>query len=439
MEENNNMEEFFKRSLEQFNEVPSDDVWTNVSDRLTLEAKWYDPIVTVLKSALPFLIALLMIGAYHLYIQNNISNYKNDLSAAKDTIENLQTENKEYLSQINGIEQLKTDFLENINGKNLEIEKLTKENKSLAYSYNQLLNKSKGNSNSQGAFTLQNLRNQIRILEERIQLKDAEILAFKDKQNFENLSPSNRTTEVFCSQFKYLPRVRSNRIINQNHLLSVNKPNSVTPNAPRQTEDISNIRYKRFKLGLKARYFNTLVKDSKLVNPGFSQGIRAEYMFGKNWGVTGEVLYNQRTYTIAANQGSFSPESLKKYPGGVDRKLNVNNISARTRYFDASLGIKYMPNYGNNKTNFFINPSVVWHVYLPQDYQFGLTQESDIHYTERTYLAYFGSGNLNVGFERKINSSLHFQVGLWGEQSFIPLGYERQYVSMFGASTSILF
>ena len=439
MEENNNMEEFFKRSLEQFDEVPSDNVWNNVSDRLTLEAKWYDPILTVLKSALPFLIAFLMIGAYHLYIQNSLTNYKTELSEAKSIIENLQTENKGYLSQITGIEQLKSDFLENINDKKLEIETLTKENKLISFSYNQLLKTSNNNRNSNDQLTLQNLRNEIRILEERIQLKDAEILAFKSNHNYESLSPSNRTTELFCSQFKYLPRVRSNRIINQNHLLSVNKPNSVTPNAPSQTEDISNIRYKRFKFGLKARYFNTLVKDSRLVNPGFSQGIRAEYMFGKKWGVTGDLLYNQRTYTIASSQGSFSPESLKNYPGGVDQKLNVNNISARTRYFDASLGIKYIPNFGTNKTNFFINPSVVWHLYLPQDYQFGLTQESDIHYTQRTYLAYLGSGNLNVGFERKINSSLHFQVSLWGEQSFIPLGYERQYVSMFGASTSILF
>lgn len=436
---NNNMEEFFKRSLEQFDEVPSNDVWTNISDRLTIEAKWYDPILTVLKSAIPFLIAFLMIGAYHLYIQNKVGDYKTDLSEAQNTIEQLQIENKNYSNQANEIDQLKSDFLSNINDKKLALEKLTKENNSLSRNYNLLLANNKRNNFTDNSLRLENLRKEIISLEKMLELKETEVLALRSEQNLEKVSPSKKTTEGFSSQFKYLPRVRSNKILNHHHLLSVNKPNTVTPATPNETEDMLNQKYARFKIGLKARYFNTLVKNSNLINPGFSQGIRAEYMFGQKWAVTSDILYNQRSYTIAATQGAFTAQSLKKYPGGVEDKTNVNNISSRARYFDASIGIKYIPNFGNNKSNFFINPSVVCHVYLPQDYQFGLTQESDIFYTERTYLASFGSGNLNVGFEKKINPRLHFQVSLWGEQSFIPLGYEREYISMFGASTSILF
>ena len=433
---NNNMEEFFKRSLERFDEAPSNDVWTNISDRLSIEAKWYDPILIAIKSMYPFILAAVLIGAYHFYAQNKFDNFKNEISEANSTIQALQNKNLSYTSQIENIEQVKTEFLENINDKKLALEKLTQENKELAASRQQLLRNSKNNSSN--ALVLQNLRTKIQNLESKLKLKEAELLALNNKSDLEKTSPSNRTTEVFCSQFKHLPRVRSNRIVNQDFLLSNNKPNSFNPNVPKETESAS-LKFDRFKFGLKARYFNTLVKNSQLVNPGFSQGLRAEYFLAQKWAVTGDLTYNQRTYTIASSQGTFSRESLERYPGGVEEKLNVNNINSRTRYFDFNLGLKYTPNFHADKANFFINPSIVWHLYMPQEYQFSLSQESDIHYTQKTYLAYLGSGNLNMGFDKRINSRLHFQISLWGEQSFIPLGYEKQYVSMFGVSSSLLF
>jgi len=365
---NNNMEEFFKRSLEQFDEAPSNDVWTNISDRLTIETKWYDPILVVLKSAYPFIIAAFFVGAYHFYAQGKLDHYKNEISESKSTIQQLQDENTSYLSQIKEIEELKTDFLENTNDKKLRVEKLLQENKSLRSENNQLLRNSKSNNYTDNSIALQNLRSEIRNLQEKLKIKEAEVIALNNRNVFEQINPSNRTTEVFCSQFKYLPRVRSNRIINLGHLLSINKPNSINPNAPTKTEMSSNQSYRRFRVGLKARYFNTIVENSQFVNPGFSQGLRAEFLLAKKWGITGDLMYNERSYSIGSEQGTFSRESLERYPGGIEDKLNVNNISTRTRYLDFNLGIKYVPNHHPNKANFFINPSVVWHLFTPQDF-----------------------------------------------------------------------
>ena len=439
-DKNNNMEEFFKRSLERFDELPSDDVWTGVSDRLTMEANWYDPILSVLKSIYPFLLAFAIVGAYHLYAQNNIAKLKEEFSNAQSGILGNGNEN-ESLNETVRFDEVKEEFLVKINEKNKLIDKLENDLTILNTNYKNLKASSRQKIQAESEYTtVLNLQNEIAQLKEKLSIQNVELISLRQKSDSNNLSPSTRSTEVFCSSFRHLPGVKTHKIYNQNGLHALMNPKRLV-NKRIEIEEEEEVRNKnrRLSVGVKLKYFNTLVKDSELINPGFSRGIRTEYQMNNKWAITSDFLYNEHAYTINAKTGTLTRESLEKYPGGLEDNTNVNIVNTRSRYFDASLGIKYSPNFQIENFNFFINPSVVWQLYLPQEYQFNLLQESNVSYTANTYTLYFGSGNLSLGFEKRISSKLQFQVSLWGEQSFIPLGIDRQYVSMFGVGSALLF
>lgn len=458
MEDNkNNMEEFFNRSLERFDELPSDDVWANVSDRLTAEEKWYDPILAPLKLVFPILLALLLMGLYHFYTQHNIKQLNQQLTEAETTIQNLKTQHQTTLNN-NNKQTTATSIA--VLQKNTEIENLRNDYSLLNKSYKQLLSKA-ATQNTTSSNTnilldkIQTLQKQLTGLRYILYQKDTELALLRETQTTENQQPENQQkatrkpatrTEVFCS-LQHFPHLKPINISLNNSLDSKlallqsrtpTKGNTISEQQEEEEEEI-NLTPPKLRIGIKARYFNALVQNSQLVNPGFSNGIRAELRLGHKWAITGDFMYNSQVYTINAGQNTFSKTSLERFPGGIEDNTNVNIISTRTRYFDANPGMKFMPNYAPDKFNFFINPSVVWHLYLPQEYQYDLRQEDNILYKENRIVAYFGSGNLSVGFERRISPKLHFQFNLWGEQSFIPLGYERQYMSRFGISSAILF
>ena len=108
---NNNMEEFFKRSMDRFDESPSDDVWTNISDRIDLDAKWYDPIIFKLRAILPILLAAMLVASNILYSNYKTSDLSNQLSFAKNKIQTLQNENQSFKTEINNIDEIKNEFL----------------------------------------------------------------------------------------------------------------------------------------------------------------------------------------------------------------------------------------------------------------------------------------------------------------------------------------
>lgn len=453
------MEEFFNRSLERFDELPSDDVWTNVSERLTAEENWYDPIWASLKLIFPFLLALLLMGLYYFNTQKNIKQLNHQLTEANTTIQNLKSKHQTTINNLNSSTKTKDQLQSTIHQNNERFKNLDNNYSLLNNKYALLLNKTTTQSTpqitNQQINKIQALQKQITDLQFALNQKEAELIALKAGCNQENNSKTStnnkannqQPTDLFCNNLQHTLQLRPLNLTINNALktkldllrsTAPTKQNTTTKEQEEQEEEIKRQNH-NIRIGIKTRYFNALVQNSILVNPGFSNGLRTEIGLNNKWAVTGDLLYNSQVYTIDAGQTTFSKTSLERYPGGLEDNTNINIITARTRYFDASPGIKFTPNYAPDKFNFFINPSVVWHLYLPQEYQFNLRQESNVLYKENTIIAYLGSGNLSVGFEKRISPKIHFQINLWGEQSFIPLGYERHYITKFGVSSAILF
>lgn len=441
-EKNNNMEEFFQRSLAQFDEVPSNQIWDKIDKRLDNDQKWYANLFTWFKTLVPLLLALLMIGAYHLYSSNKINSNQNSLLSAQQTIQKLEKENQR-LSILNNQNS------ERINSYAAQVQSNEKQYNVLN---NQLVDLKASFQNNQKAFKTQssfdeNAYSDLLVLYEN-QTKD--IVALKKKNNT-NSELSNRleANNIMGSKqanydkhFSYLIPKISNYYYPIKDILIIKRFEGLHNNKDQESlnKDFTNkLKRNKFRFGINARYFNTLVESSNLVNPGFSWGLRAEYNLRNKWFITSDLHYNDQVYSVDPGVGGFSTESLKKYPLGIDDRNSVKNISTRTKYFDYNLGIKYLINPANNKFNFYLNPSIVWQLYLPQEYTYGLVQANDLFHTQREYTAYLGSGNLKFGLEKNLNERMLFQLNLWAEQSFIELGYDKKYVTMFGLGSSILF
>ncbi len=428
---NNNMEEFFKRSMERFDELPSDDVWTNISDRIAMEAKWYDPIVAHLRTILPFLLAVLLIATNTVYSKHKNKVITNQLTTAQSKIQNLEKENLEYKNEI---DEIKNEFLTVIQEKNKKVEQLNdnlRNQKQLHQSSYYTLRISQQK-------LIDHQKRTIESLQQDLVSVNAEFLRLHNKYFIKELSSSQIENISICHNAKYLPGVGLFRILHNSDQNLNTRHTTAMEKFSHNIETHQLKKHQRLKLGIHLRYFNTLVKDSKLVNPGIGRGIRAEYKINQKWALTSDFLYNGQSYTIESTQGSIPTDNLKRYPGGVEENSNVQNINTRKKYFDFNLGIKYTPNYTSGKLNFFINPSIVWQLYLPQEFQYNLSQQSDIHYTQKSVTGYFGSAHMGFGFEKEFAKNRILQINLWGEQSFVPLGYEKQFVTMFGLGTTIL-
>ncbi len=440
-EKNNNMEEFFQRSLEQFNEVPSNQVWDKIDERLDGEQKWYKNVFPWFRTLLPLFLAIILLGCYHVFSSNKINTSNKYLLSAQETIQKLEKENQRlsflakennekintYTQQIQFNETQYNSLLDQYSSLKVTDQKSEKLFKSDTHfgkaAFEDLLSLNEDLTNE-----LSSLKAQMNVLQSENRpankiLSNTRLNAIDKNYNF--LIPKNAT---------YYYPVKDIILINSLKDIEGNMDDDFLVEEPDQ---ISNNR--KFRFGFKARYFNTLVKSSELINPGFSWGLRAEYQLRNKWFLTSDLHYNDQVYRIDPGAGGFSQESLKKYPLGIDDTNSVKDISTRTKYFDYKLGIKYLINPAENKFNFYVNPSIVWQLYLPQEYTYGLARANDIFHTQREYTGYLGSGNLSLGIERNLNNRMLFQLNLWGEQSFIELGYDKQYVTMFGIGSSILF
>lgn len=441
-EKNNNMEEFFQRSLEQFDEVPSSQVWEKIDVRLDEDQKWYSSLFAWFKTLIPLLLALLIIGAYHLYSSNKINSSDNHLLSAQQTIQKLEKENQKLSILIN-------QNNERINSYSVQLQLNEKQYNSLNDQFVNLNtsfrnNQKKLNTVSQTEnstyrdllLMYHNQSKELHALHSKISIESTSVNSSSQKKSIVARPPVlNKSDSYLIPKISsYFYPIKDILIIKTLEGLNKNKGEALADD-----EAETNSKVRKFRFGVNARYFNTLVKSSNLVNPGFSWGLRAEYKLGNKWFITSDLHYNDQVYIVDPGPGGFSQESLKKYPLGIDNGNSVKNISTRSKYFDYNLGIKYLINPAKNKFNFYVNPSIVWQLYLPQEYTYGLAQANDLFHTQREYTGYLGSGNLRLGIERNLNERMLFQLNLWGEQSFIELGYDKQFVTMVGVGSSILF
>lgn len=434
------MEEFFNKSLEQFDNSPSDNVWENLAERMESEETFLQRWEHKLRRYLPLLLLLLSFGVYFGYAQGKLNALQMQMSSMVE--ENLalrgnlvacgeRQKQEQEDGKANGIvveegsdnetpigsTSIELNGAEYPNKKEL-IKDFTVSNK--AELANRSLLREEQNNNAIALNSVDNLAS-----------------AAVDKEPIvtpnEPVPPLPKVTTKPPTAIQPIDQKTPFAFVSPQTYISLGvvyvKPIN-QPDLPGKAN---------YRIGYTARLFNTLTSVGRPLNFGFSTGVRQELKLFGAWSLTNAVRFNQQTYRVDNGNDFISPADLRKYPAGQEQSEQIRAIDIKSNYFDIPVGLKFT--FGHTKKGFryYVNPSATWLVYLPQNFSYTLSSGAKVEQKNKRYYGYFGTGNLEVGLEKRLRNNLFWQVGAWGERSFIPLGIEDQKITMFGLSTSLLF
>ena len=185
---------------------------------------------------------------------------------------------------------------------------------------------------------------------------------------------------------------------------------------------------------------NTFTDKNDLFGPGYNNGFTSEWLIFKKIYLTTAIHHVQQNYEIklnADNQGI-----LQTYPGIEELTNVVTSINQHSHYLEFPIGLKWYFKDQQNGTKFYANPSLAWHFYFPQKFKYEQASNNGIstsNYTNDQYFGYLGTAQMQIGLEKPLFKRMHYQVGLWGEKSLIPMGVENRSLLNIGIRGAILF
>ncbi len=439
------LEQFFKKSLDQMNELPSDSIWEGLSHRMDVATPWYLSLFRSWRSWLPIAMLLIAFGGYAYYAQSCISGLKGDMEAYDAISSNKDIELQKKSAKIAALEEkvqgfstAKKDIEPPIKKQETITESVYKkrwQNAKAALSsvQNQLSNKD---------VEIAGLRNSLLQLERDLRICSS---AEKKEQQEPKLASGNGDQDLASA---YVPNVRLQvpPLHEKKGLFAFDSNPSWVFTPSRSGDEDAAINDKkvkkkrnRYDVGLGGKAFITLVENGYHFNESYGVGIRQEYKLSPRLSLTNSLHLNEQSYHIDSNEPVLSDEVLDRFPRSVGSEYEVKRIDVQANYFDATFGAKWTFNPRNEDSQFFINPEAVWQLYLPQSFTYDLKNTSDIVITQNEYVAYLGSARLSLGFDKKLVGNWKYQMALYAERSFIPIGYDEQIMTMVGLSGHVMF
>lgn len=451
----NNLEEFFSNSMEHFDSTPSDLVWEGISDRLDDDDQkpifWWRrylwmalPIIGVGLIAIYF--ASTKHDAPHLIEQpisqhvtnqneSNNQNYKpEDNKLTKDQNENIALYNSKTSSQNLSTDQRTSDnfssVLKSTNHNKLQPQINNIEQQLLVDQTTPTRNKVKLETNNLGSLNNDLFKNNFPV-DTVIQQYPEQITnslitnSTVDEKGTKEVIDKSKQKETFAYSKLELPsNLEHHRILNAPSIVIIKNENNTS----------------KYRLGITGRFANTFVSDNNMFNGNESYGMRQEYYITNKLAITNAIHFNIQHYDIEPGTQSIEPVIVKRYTSrSFDDTGGVQKIESNSEYLDFSLGLKYDLKKRFFGFNTFINPSFVGQIYSPQTFSF-LDLEGNLRIREnKRVVMYLGSANMNFGIEKRLNKHMYLQVSIWGENSFIPIGLQREKIKTLGISTSLLF
>lgn len=432
-EDDKRMEEFFRQSMDKFDDSPSRDVWGEVSDRIASEETLMTKSKRWFRNALPFLALFFLFTAASLYSYATITKLKSQNSSL--LIENEQLHHSiSILNEDNATLKKTTTKLQN------DLTIIRQEKKNIEFdietSQKALANAIYQNSKLTQEFKLANILHldyEKQLQTCMNQLEDYTLLSNNSKNQNKRLKESSlNPLSTHLAKGPILSKTNDpmERLLKQQ-----------TNKYKQYVEDEEEIKFfdLKYRYGITGRGFNTFVKNSNQINFGKSYGFIHELYLGRRWSLNHAVQYNEQEYTLESDRNGLSEEILKNFPDNPSAYANVSSVKAQAKYLDTHLGFKYqIPN--KKKTgSYYISPSAVWQLYLPQEFSYNLVQAQDLLVQKRGYVGYFGSINLEFGMEKYLSEKMRFQLSIFAEKSLIELGHDKQNITLLGIKSSVLF
>jgi len=455
---NNNIEDFFNKSLEQFSDAPSDSVWAGIdlqlgAEKIPFYKKWKFWIATFTSG-----LAVCLLTYGFIATQNSI-----DLLTLKT--EQLVAENNQLKLALNNYGENNAELITQqevrpeVNNPIIEIgsnepsastplqREEAKQRTSLSYtsSYFEAFNNS--------VFSKFKTGNNLNFSNSTVLLSDG---SFKENRTASTILNSTAVStnnlkedseeedaailELMKNELRPSLKLASADI--REKIIPLNKKRNL-PSTFKKFEIYNIVQPKRnkldYRIGIGFGFKNTFTERNDLLGPGYNIGITNELKITNSFSLTAELHYNKQSYEIKLN--NEDQNLLLDYPVVEEITNVVTSINQQADYLEFPLGFKWISNTNNNGTKFFINPSAAWQFYFLQQFEYELATSNGIitkAYTSEQYFGYFGTIQMQLGFERSLSNNLNYQLGLWAEKSLTPLGVENRNLFNIGIRGAIL-
>lgn len=444
---NENMENFFRKSLDKFDEEPSGDVWAALDERLDEDRPLF--IYKWLKFLFP--IALLLIGFSALYYNQNqlLNDYKSHLSELTKENEILRQEKqleaqseKDLTSAIPSSTNIDAASPIQIVEKYVDRIRLIRDTVYLTKYLQRPLLGSETNSLTQATFqaskfSLQGLAqdhsssNQFGKNSNLAQPRLSELAAirFKDPTGYKIASSSVKAFDLPKMKYARAKADFSNRKKKKFTQLPIIVKNLDPWGQPGFY----------YKVGPTLKVTSTLKGD--LFSPssvGLSYGITQEIGLTSRFAFTAAAMRSFQEYRLSNNGLPLDNNTISSYPDWEMFDAQITSIEVENHLFEFPIGIKY-DFYQDNLKSFFINPAVKWSILKPQDIRYGLIDNRLHNYDGNITYGYLNALSFSLGMEKSITPWISYQMSLAYEHGIEPIGVEKAYQNCLHFNINLLF
>ncbi len=461
---NDNMEEFFKNSLDRFDELPSDEVWVELDNRLDNDkplgflANWFKFLV---------LAAFLVSGFSFIYYKQNqlLKEYKIELSSLVGENDDLKQKLALGSSDIKDT-KLKQEIPLQQNIRRQQNAQTIPERQQQRVVF-QANNTSQFKLVRDTVFIIKYVENTFSQLNHSLAESNTTPFASGEKAPFSILnypyktSASNNIFESDYTQNKNSPNVLSshnnlsNRIVSSNipipDLIGRMKFNSISKSKRKKKKhkpyegpvmiDLDPWGQPEFsyRVGVSISLLNSLIGEQfSNSSIGFGYGLIQEIGLSTRFAVTSGINKNSQEYALSNNGLPLELSQIGTFPNQENFNESIIRVEVENEFYEIPVGVKYNF-YVDNQKSFFINPSVKWSIHKPQQFNYFLTENRIQTFSSERRFGYLNAINLSIGVEKIINPLIRYQLSLGYDHSLTEVGVEKQRLNTLFLKGNVLF
>lgn len=446
---NENMEEFFKKSLDKFNDVPSEDVWSRLDERLEKD-KPRGFMMNWFKYLLPAILLLGGLSAIFYYQLNLLEDYKAQLSKIIDQNKDLQIQLELKNNDVTDVaqtvnplyngklvnEELQSEFIRLIDTVYI-IKYVENESRPILMSRldrpffdfsthetNQFLDSHFGTIGhdlaSSSRFTKQKSSRSPVLLSNYI--KDRVLL-----------SQSPVDTMFTKMTFAYRGKSKRKRKKKKQGLFEPKGPIIIDQSDPWGQPEFY------YRAGVSLNIINSLKGESfSNSSIGFGYGLLQEIGLTSRFSINSGIMRNTQEYALSNRDLPLEMSQISNFPNQENLRSNILRVEVENRFWEIPIGIKY-DFYQDNKKSFFINPAVKWSIHQPQQFNYYLAEDRFNSFSTDQKFGYLNAIHFAFGIEKEINPFTSYQVSIAYDHNLEPIGIEQQRLHSLYLKANLLF
>jgi len=416
---NKNMEQFFRNSLDNFSERPSEMLWDRLEERLDEEKP--PGFLAWLKFLLPCIFLLGFTGLF-LSQRKILNDYKSQISE-------LIRHNDKLRSEVEASAALESRIsIPNITEEEVpDDEPIVQVNVRDRYKFGEgILAREVHSELSLGATPPKSSRNVISERSALLAISSLPSVSFS-----EDLLTSSLSTTLF-QEIRLSKR-------HQDHSKRKRKKIPDGPIIVKQGEPWGQPGF-YYRIGPSLKIQTTLKGELFSASSiGMSYGMAQEFGLTSRFAFTLGLSRAFQEYTLNNSSGiTLRDELVENFPQAEDYGSQITSIEVENKFLEMPIGAKY-DFYQDNIKSFFVNPTVKWSLHDPQFIRYYLTENRVHNYQGNRRFGYLNSIGLAMGIEKRISRNIRYQMSLGYEHAVEPVGEERQKLNSVNLNFNLLF